>query len=308
MVGNFSVLIPARGQCEYLPKTLESICFSSTRPKEVIIVNDGLSQSAIKVIQGFSSELNIVLLQNEGLGIVSALNTGLNHCTSPLVARLDADDVVTINRFEAQVDFMRENPEVAVVGGQVNFINSNNEITGQSNYQVGRVDNTEDFKTKCMIAHPSAMIRTGMAHKVLGYRSVCTDGRTDFAEDFDFWLRISRIGQVHNLKEVVLLYREHENQVSRVHSQMQTFATAYISMVNSAEESIPDYVLRVLSPRKFSFGFLRAFLLSIPKTRKVVSKNMVFFEGFSMFFGASNSLALRIVRRLGRMRKNTNSG
>lgn len=303
MDGNFSVLIPARGHCEYLPKTLESIRFSTTLPKEVIIVNDGLSESALRVIQGFRTELNIVLLHNEGLGIVSALNTGLNHCTSPLIARLDADDVVTIKRFEAQVNFMKENPRVAVVGGQVNFINSDSEITGQSSYQVGRLDNTEDFKLKCMIAHPSAMIRTDMARRVLGYRTICTDGRTDFAEDFDFWLRISRIGQVHNLKEVVLLYRQHENQVSRVHSQMQTFATAYISMVNSAEELIPGYVLRVLSPRKFSFGFLRAFLLSIPKSKKVMNISMVVFEGVSVFFGTSNCLALRIVRRLGRMKK-----
>lgn len=298
MVGNFSVLIPARGNCEYLPKTLESICFSSTRPKEVIIVNDGLSESTIRLIQDFSSQLKIVLLPNQGLGIVSALNTGLNHCTTPLVARLDADDMVTANRFNTQVNFMKENPEVAVIGGQVNFINSNNEITGQSNYPVGRLDNTEEFRLKCMIAHPSAMIRTAMAHKVFGYRTVCTDGRTDFAEDFDFWLRISRIGQIHNLEDVVLLYRQHEDQISKVHSNSQTFATRYISIIHSIESIDSKFRPKVLVLKKHSIGFVIDLINVISNVKGITKKLFIILEGFILFFDLASGLPSRALRKI----------
>jgi glycosyltransferase involved in cell wall biosynthesis len=298
MGSDFSVLIPARGTCEFLKKTLESICTSSILPHEVVIVDDGIEESVVDVISLFGSELNIFILKNPGSGIVSALNTGLTQCKTTFIARLDADDMVTSDRFERQLTFMRANQHVAVLGGQVDFIDSKGEITGRSNYEVGRLDNKDAFGKMCMLAHPAAMIRTSMALAVSGYRTVCRNERTDFAEDFDFWLRISRIGQVHNLNEVVLYYRQHGSQVSQIHSQMQEFATAYISMVNSAEVNVNGYVYRVLFPKKYSFDFFQKLISSIPKSKKVDKKIVLIFEGLLIFFEVKNSYVLGIFRKL----------
>jgi glycosyltransferase involved in cell wall biosynthesis len=298
MGSDFSVLIPARGTCEFLNKTLESICNSSIFPHEVVIVDDGIEKSAVDVISLFDSELNITILKNPGCGIVSALNAGLAHCTTTFIARLDADDMVTSDRFERQITFMRANQRVAVLGGQVTFIDSKGEITGRSNYEVGRLDNQVAFGKMCMLAHPSVMIRASMALAVSGYRTVCRGEQTDFAEDFDFWLRISRIGHVHNLNEVVLYYRQHESQVSQVHSQMQEFATAYISMVNSAEVNVSGYLYRVLFPKKYSLDFFQNLISSIPKSRKVDQKIALILESLPIFFGVKNRFVLRIYKQL----------
>jgi glycosyltransferase involved in cell wall biosynthesis len=298
MGSDFSVLIPARGTCEFLNKTLESICNSSILPHEVVIVDDGIEKSAVDVISLFGSELNITIVNNPGSGIVSALNAGLNHCKTTFIARLDADDMVTSDRFERQLTFMRANQHVAALGGQVDFIDSKGEITGRSNYEVGRLDNKGAFGKICMLAHPSAMIRTSMALAVSGYRTVCRRERTDFAEDFDFWLRISRIGQVHNLNEVVLYYRQHGSQVSQIHSQMQEFATAYISMVNSAEVNVSGYVYRVLFPKEYSFDFFQNLITSIPKSRKVNKRIALIFESLPILFGVKNRFVLSIFRKL----------
>jgi glycosyltransferase involved in cell wall biosynthesis len=263
----------------------------------VVIVDDGIEKSAVDVISLFGSELNITILDNPDSGIVSALNAGLKHCKTTFIARLDADDMVTFDRFERQLSFMRANQHVAVLGGQVDFIDSKGEITGRSNYEVGRLDNKDAFGKMCMLAHPSTMIRTSMALLVSGYRTVCRGERTDFAEDFDFWLRISRIGQVHNLNEVVLYYRQHGSQVSQMHSQMQEFATAYVSMVNSAELKVSGYKYRVLFPKAHSFDFFQNLITSIPKSKQVDKKIALIFESLPILFGVKNRFVLGIFRK-----------
>ena len=293
-----AVLIPVKGYCEFLTATLESVCESTITPKEVIIVDDGIAESTRNVINKFSSKLNITLLPNRGEGIVAALNTGLNHCTYQFVARLDADDLVTSNRFELQINKMLSNSEIAVLGGQLNFIDSNGQKTGSGTYESGRLDLTNRFRKQCMVAHPATMIRTAMALQVSGYRTVCTDGRIDFAEDFDLWLRISRIGQIHNLNEVVLLYRQHGAQVSQVHAQNQFFATAYVSMINEAKLIKPEYRFKILVIRKYSFDFLINLFKSIPKFGKIIFKLHVIVEGLLIFFGVTNKFVLRAIRRI----------
>ncbi len=179
MEPDFSVLIPARGACPFLVQTLESISTSSISPKEVILVDDGIYSTTIKEIERFHSRLNLVVLVNSGQGLVDGLNTGLHYSTSRYIARLDADDLISPDRFKLQIDTMTANPEIVVLGGQATYIDSKGEVTGYSNYRNGRLDNTSEFKTSCMIAHPAAMIRRSVALEVGGYRSICTDGRID---------------------------------------------------------------------------------------------------------------------------------
>ena len=112
MEQDFSVLIPARGSCSFLTQTLESICASSIDPKEVILVDDGINPLAIKEIEEFYQKLNLTILPSKGRGIVEALNTGLQYCSTPFVARLDADDLVTPNRFALQISTMATNSDI----------------------------------------------------------------------------------------------------------------------------------------------------------------------------------------------------
>ena len=298
MEQDFSVLIPARGSCSFLTQTLESICVSSIDPKEVILVDDGINPLAIKDIEEFYQKLNLTLLPSKGHGIVEALNTGLQYCSTPFVARLDADDLVTPNRFALQISTMASNSAIAVLGGQLSYIDSNGRVTGQSKYESGRLDDRVEFTKRSMLAHPAAMIRTLAATKVSGYRTICSDGRTDFAEDFDLWLRISRVGQIHNLNEVILLYRQHEAQISIIHAQNQTFATSYVAMVNAAQLHDPRYKFKVLVLEKYSLDFLLNLNKSIPKFASLSSKIIVVLEGLQIYLGITSNLLIRVTKKI----------
>jgi glycosyltransferase involved in cell wall biosynthesis len=298
MSHDFSVLIPAHGSCEYIEQTLKSICMSSVMPDEVIIVDDGVTSQAMVTILKFSSELVLAIHPNSGTGLVDALNTGIEKCKSTFIARLDADDVVTADRFSLQLDSMRLDPEIAVLGGQVQYIDASGLPLGKSNYFSGPLNELGAFKTECLIAHPSAMIRRGFLLDVGGYRSICRKGRTDIAEDFDLWLRISRVGKVCNLDSIILLYRQHANQLSANFTPEQLFSTLYVSLVNEASVASPFFEPRKLSLKHNSIEFLIDAYKSLAPfvdRKKLIVMTM---EGSLVSMGISNGFLARAVRRL----------
>jgi glycosyltransferase involved in cell wall biosynthesis len=165
---------------------------------------------------------------NQGIGIVSALNTGISNSSGIYIARLDADDCMSSDRLKIQVDFLKSNPHIGVVGSQVTYINEVGDKIAESRYLNGYVfDSPNSFKN-CSIAHPSVMIRRDVLEKVGGYTSLLIYRGVDFAEDFFLWLRISKISLLFNLQDPLTYYRQHENQVSRSKMSITSLASLLV--------------------------------------------------------------------------------
>ena len=75
MASSVSVLIPARGDSPYISETLQSIELNSLLPREVIIIDDGLTEVALSNIKVFHERLPVKIKKSEGNGLVDALNT-----------------------------------------------------------------------------------------------------------------------------------------------------------------------------------------------------------------------------------------
>jgi len=298
MINSFSVIIPAKGNCEYLIETLESIIPSTLRPHQIILIDDGINLDIKSKVSNLMSTLPLILIPNSGEGLVDALNTGLMHCETEFAARLDADDLVTPERFQKQVDFLLNNTAVSVVGGQVRYIDSNGIIRGASNYKVGRLDTHIEFKRECMLAHPAVMMRTELARKIGGYRSLCTNGRVDLAEDFDLWLRLANIGEIHNLEETVLFYRQHPNQISTLHASTQSFAAKYVTFVHQAEEISSDFKFKKLLLKSFDGRFLIDAFNSLSGYASFRARVLLLLEGTLIYCNFQNGIYARVVRKM----------
>jgi glycosyltransferase involved in cell wall biosynthesis len=301
MNSDFSVLIPARGECPFLAQTLESICLSTIQPIEVILVNDGIDPSTLSEISGFQKKMQLTILPNCGQGLVSGLNTGLWHCKTDLIARLDADDLATPSRFELQLNTMENMPQVVLLGGQATYIDSDGHSIGASNYKTGRLDLDPRFLTECMVAHPAVMMRTALARSIGGYRSLCTDGRIDLAEDFDLWIRLMNLGEVYNLSQSIILYRQHANQISSLHISTQSFATKYVSLVHVAEITNTKFEFRQLKLAKWSSQFLKVSFGDLAGIITFRRRFALIIEGLPIFFGLRYGLILRILRKSARL-------
>ncbi|MGA2915424.1 MAG: glycosyltransferase [Sedimentisphaerales bacterium] len=117
----FSVLISIyeKDKPEYFKTAIESIFNQTLRPNEIVLVKDGPVNAELeKIISEYEKKesncLKIVKLkENKGLG--AALAEGIKNCTFDIVARMDADDISTPDRFEKQLEFLMNNPEIDVV-------------------------------------------------------------------------------------------------------------------------------------------------------------------------------------------------
>jgi glycosyltransferase involved in cell wall biosynthesis len=267
MSSEVSVLIPAHGASPFIQYTLESIFRNTVQPEEVLVIDDGLSKEAIAQIDLFSRSLPILIIPNDGKGLVDALNTGLRVAKSKYIARIDNDDLMADNRIERQLAQFESDPNLVAVGSQCSYINADGTRTGRSNYPIGVLNKVPEFKFKCLIAHPSTMYIRSSALDIGGYRSIFTWDGVDIAEDFDFWLRISKIGEISVSEELLTEYRQHAGQLSSRHLAGQLIGTPYISAVNIGMEANPvriifknqksDQLLFLLSSIREGLGFRR---------------------------------------------------
>lgn len=234
MASSVSVLIPARGASPYISQTLQSVELNSLLPKEVIIIDDGLTEVGLSNIKVFHERLPVKITKNEGNGLVDALNTGLQVASEEFICRIDSDDLMLPERIKTQLHSLNLNNQLVAVGSQCVYIDENSNELRISNYPVGNLNDNPEFQRKCLIAHPSTMYYLDSALSIGGYRSLFSWNGMDIAEDFDFWLRLSGIGQILITDQVLTKYRQHDKQISSISVYGQILGTPYISAINKS--------------------------------------------------------------------------
>ena len=205
-----SILMPVHST-RFLFETLSSLekAFSNDCEWQLVIV---LDRVPLQEIQGrtpnFGSNVSLTILESSQPGIVSALNLGLNKCDSDFVARIDEDDLVTPNRFLSQVDFLERNPACVVVGSALTLIDQKGRKIGNVRYPLRDKALKDKIFLYSPVAHPASMFRLSEVKQLGGYR-------LNLPEDWDLWIRLSKVGEIRNLPESLISYRQHDNQLSR---------------------------------------------------------------------------------------------
>ena len=124
---NLSVLMCTyiKDRAEYLDVAIESIICQTRLPDEIVIVKDGpLTNELSCLLRQWQQKRPglfkfVSLPENGGLGV--ALREGLKACSYDIVARMDADDISYPERFEKQLKFLQENPDVALVSSWMSY-------------------------------------------------------------------------------------------------------------------------------------------------------------------------------------------
>jgi len=221
MGNSLSVLTTVYNAEKYIQAAVESILNQTYADFEFIIINDGSTDGTLALLEGFAvQDKRIRLISRENKGLVASLNEGLELVNTPLIARMDADDIAMPNRLEEQVAFLKLNPDVVVVGGSVIIIDDEGrELTSLSPAKDDATLQDYAIRGHCPIDHPAAMIRTEVIKMQGGYRP-------DFypAEDLDLWLRLAEVGKLANLGSVVIKYRFLDNSISSTLAEKQFLA------------------------------------------------------------------------------------
>jgi glycosyltransferase involved in cell wall biosynthesis len=190
---------------EFLRQSLESLAAQTIEADEVVIVKDGPVGAELDgTIHSYRGKLPIVTVQlenNAGLG--PALNAGLSRCRGDLVARMDSDDICLRDRFEKQLAFLEQNPDVDVVGGAI----------AEFHTDCTRVESIRRMPSSAELLGRIARSRNPLNHMTVMFRkaSVLAAGNYQSCpgfEDYDLWARMLMRGRrLYNLEDVLVHVR-----------------------------------------------------------------------------------------------------
>ena len=194
----------------YLGDSIESILGQTFKDFEFIIVDFGSTDKSKTIAAGYAAkDARVKFHEIPPCALPVARNAGCFLAQGRYIAVMDADDVSLQNRLAAQVEYLESHPEVALLGGATQWFDAR----GKS-LDIHHVPNTyaeikAALATRCPFWHPTVVMRTEAFASVGGYRAafVC-------AHDYDLELRIAERFECANLKQVLLKYRVHPQQIS----------------------------------------------------------------------------------------------
>jgi len=213
-----SVLLPARDAAATLAACLASVERQRERGFECIVVDDGSRDATRAIAAAFARrDARFRVVATPPRGLVAALNEGLALCRAPLVARMDADDLMHRDRLAAQAAALDADPTLAGVGCHVRCFPRAGLQGGLRDYEawLRTIDTAwrvavERF-VECPLPHPTWMLRREVA-TALGYRDC------GWAEDYDLLLRLFASGRrMGVVPRRLLAWREGASRLWRTH-------------------------------------------------------------------------------------------
>mgnify|MGYP002524587812 FL=1 len=192
----------------HLHQALKSVWDDQTlKPAQIVLIEDGeLGQDLYEVIEQYKKVLGeqLCICKNAtNVGLTKSLNIGLQHVTSELVARMDSDDVSDAKRFERQVTYLMEHPDVDIIGGSLQEFDEDHECLNVRHYPLTPEEAVKYIPKASPLAHPSVMMRTRMFENGLRY-----DERYRTSQDIQLWFDAIMAGyKIGNIPEVVLYFR-----------------------------------------------------------------------------------------------------
>jgi glycosyltransferase involved in cell wall biosynthesis len=211
-----SVLMPVFNGEKFIDAAIKSILNQSFTDFEFLIIDDGSTDSSLKIIQSHQ-DIRIRLLKNTlNQGLAATLNKGIIAAKGEFIVRMDCDDISHDTRIEKQLVFMGQNPEIGISGTWMVSMETN-----ETNKYPQTDEECRTFKFfNSPLAHPTVIIK----RELLISKNLMFSLNYPVCEDFELWRRCMQHTKLGNLCEPLLSYRVHGSNLSIKSKTLQTKA------------------------------------------------------------------------------------
>jgi glycosyltransferase involved in cell wall biosynthesis len=205
-----SVLIPTFNNGRYIHEAIDSVLSQDFKDLEIVVVDDGSTDNTKEVLKKYGPAVRYIYQENKGIS--GARNRGILESKGEYIAFLDSDDVwLDSTKLTQQVAIFENNPNVGIVYSKMMMVNDKGEQLGLKPDK----PNGQNFKELIEIGGhlPTSTL---VARKVCFEKAGLFDETLPILEDFDMWLRISRLYEiVENKGKVFGYYHKRDNKVTR---------------------------------------------------------------------------------------------
>jgi glycosyltransferase involved in cell wall biosynthesis len=213
-----SVIVPAYNYGCFLAECIESAINQTMPPDEIIIVDDGSTDSTPEVVQPYLVDRSVKYIRIDNSGVSAARNKGIIASTGGIIGLLDADDIWRSDKLELQVPLF-ENPRVGVVYSLFQPFNENGPITNYRRTSLQRGHILAELTCNNFIPTSSALVRRSCFDEFGAFNE-----RVDICEDLELWIRMAADGvEFDFVNQPLTMYRVHSgsliSDVSRKYRQ-----------------------------------------------------------------------------------------
>ena len=210
-----SIIMPVYNGEKYLKEAIDSILDQTFKEFEFIIINDYSNDDSLKIINSYNDKRIILVNNDQNLGIAKSLNKGIEISKGKYIARMDADDICYRHRLETQINFMENNLDIGMCGSAVEVFTDNSSNIHECPLNHNEIKALQIFNSA--FCHPTVMIRK----EILSRHKLSYNEFYEGMEDYELWIRMSRVTKLANIKESLLKYRCHDGQVTKNISKLQ---------------------------------------------------------------------------------------
>lgn len=203
--GKVSIIVPTYNRAEYLPHALDSIFQQTYKNLEVIVVNDGSTDSTEQVLDKYKEK--IIYLTKENGGKSSAVNLGLKYATGKYVWIFDDDDAALPRKLEVQIRKFQSDKSLGLIHTAA-FCMDKKLSKVLSVWNPLKLPQKEILKTKLLGCFFHGL--TVIAKKEYFDQAGPWDERLIRAQDYDMWIRMAKICKIDILPFPTVMYRMHD--------------------------------------------------------------------------------------------------
>ena len=266
-----SVIMPAFNTAAYIAESIDSVLEQDYPNLELIVVDDGSTDGTVEIVRSYGDRLTLLTQQNQGAAV--ARNAGIAAATGEYIAFIDSDDVWLPGKVTAQVLYMQQHPEIGFT--HTRFLSWKPDANGAFPPPAEMAKPQMPVReAPGVVAEGSGWVYNQLLMKSLSHtitvmmRRQLVDEVGDFdpqlkrGQDYDYWIRASRLSEYRQLDRVTALYRLHGagciTRYPDVNYEVEVVQRALARWGRvgpNGEETPASVVRRRLGDAWFTFGY-----------------------------------------------------
>jgi glycosyltransferase involved in cell wall biosynthesis len=211
-----SVVMSVYNTEKYIAESIESVLNQTFSNFEFIIVEDCCTDNTLEIIKKYQHIDNriIILSNKENIGLTKSLNKAIDFSKGKYIARMDADDICTENRFEIQYNYLEKNTDIGLCGS---WCENFGDKSGISKFNQSHNSIKFGLLFQCQFCHSTIMFRSEL------YKKYYLKYNEEFitAQDFELWSRMITVTKAINLPIPLLKIRFHNESISAIKKEQQ---------------------------------------------------------------------------------------
>jgi glycosyltransferase involved in cell wall biosynthesis len=249
-VSKISVIIPAYNCAKTIKQTIESVLNQSLTDFELLVINDGSTDSTLDIIVSKIKDGRIKVFSYTNAGANVSRNRGINHAVGEFISFLDADDIWTPDKLATQLQALEENPTTKVAYSWTDYIDENGKFVHSGTHISLNGNVYEQLLVKNFLENGSnPLISKDALLAVGGFDESLVAG-----QDWDMWLRLAREFNFVAVPKVQILYRISANSLS---CNLARQEKACLQVLNKAYSKSPESLQHL---KAYSFANLYKYL------------------------------------------------